>query len=128
MITRVLSVLRGADAGAARAADPALDINTFAVAEDIELTLVLKNHGVELGLAAARCVPEPIAGVDVPAAEPGTDITALLDSGVRICAVAEDLADRGLGSADLVEGVDVIPEADLAGLIIRHDTTLISTS
>lgn len=128
MITRVLSVLRGADAGAARATDPALAVNAFAVAEDIELTLVLKSHGVELALAAARCEPEPIAGVAVPAARPGTDITALVDSGVRICAVAEDLADRGLGPGDLLDGVEVVPEADLAGMIVEHDTTLTSTS
>jgi hypothetical protein len=52
---RVLSILRDADVGAARDADPALDANAYAVADEIELTLVLKDRGVELGLDGVCC-------------------------------------------------------------------------
>lgn len=128
MPTRVLSLLRGADAGAARAADPALDLNAYAVAEDVELTLVLKDAAVELGLEGASSHPGAIAGIDVPAAEPATDLLALLGSGVTVLAVIEDLAARGLDPADLLPGIDVVDERDLAGLVVDHDVTLTTTS
>jgi intracellular sulfur oxidation DsrE/DsrF family protein len=128
MPTRVLSLLRGADAGAARPADPALDLNAYAVAEDVDLTLVLKDAAVELGLEGASSSPGAIAGIDVPVAEPATDLTALLGSGVAVLAVIEDLAARGLDPAELLPGIDVVDERTLAGLVAEHDVTLTTTS
>lgn len=125
---RVLSILRGADAGAARTADPALDVNTYAVADDVELTLILKDRGVELGLRGAACHPEAIAGVDVPAAVPATDLTALLASGVEIVAVTEDLEARGLTPTDLVDGIGTVAATDLPDLLLAHDVLLTTTS
>lgn len=128
MLTRVLSLIRGSDAGAARPADPALDVNAYAVADDVELTLVLTDHGVELGLARAACHPAPIAGVDVPAATPAIDLEALLASGVRVVAVAEDLGWRGLTAEDLLDGIEVVPRSALAALLTDHDVTLTTVS
>lgn len=128
MITRVLSLMRGADAGAARSADPALDVNAYAVAEDVEVTLVLKDQGVQLGVAETSAAPEAIVGIDVPVAEPETDITALLSSGVPVLAVRTDLQARGLGPEDLLDGIEVVEEARLAELIVEHDVTLTTTS
>lgn len=128
MPTRVLSLLRGADAGAARAADPALDLNAYAVAEDIELTLVLKDAGVELGLGRATARPGTVAGVEVPAAEPSTDLLALLGSGVTVLAVTEDLTARGLDPADLLPGIEPVTERELSSLLTTSDVTLPTTS
>lgn len=128
MTTRVLTILRGAEAGAARSADPAVDTTAFAVADDIELTVVLKDRAVELGLAGTRCRSAPLAGVDVPAAEPAADLRALLASGIRVLAVAEDLAVRGLRPGSLLAGIEPLPEAGLAPLIAGHDVTLTTTS
>lgn len=128
MVTRVLSLLRGADAGAARSADPALDANAFAVAEDVELVLVLKDQGVELGVAGTSPTPEEVAGVSLPAASPAGDLTALLASGVRVCALDSDLAARGLRQGDLVDGIDIIDERSLAELMVETDVTLTTTS
>lgn len=128
MPTSVLSIVRGADAGAARPNDPSLDLNAYAVAEDIELTLVLKDHGVELALAAADCHPGTIAGVDVPATVPATDLRALLDSGVRVLAVDPDLRARGLTIDELLDGVEVLDEPGLAALLASADVTLSTTS
>ncbi len=127
MLTSVLSVLRGADPEAAREADPALDVNAYAVAEDIALTLVLKDQAVELGLAGTAPTVEVIAGLAVPAAEPATDLRALLGSGVRVCAVREDLEARGLAPADLVDGIELLDADDLADLVAEHDVTLTTT-
>lgn len=126
MPKRVLSLLRGADAGSARLRDPALDLNAYAVAEDVELTLVLKDRGVELALRDSHAQPRAIAGHDVPCATPAADVRALLASGVNVLALEDDLGTRGLTVADLVEGVEVVAGADLARLLIEHDVTLTS--
>lgn len=125
---RVLSIVRGADAGAARAADPALDANAYAVADEIDLTLVLKDRGVELGIAEAAAVPGTLGGVALPVATPGTDLRALLASGVPVHAVLEDLVARGIEPDDLVEGIEPVPEDELAQLIVTHDVTLTTSS
>jgi predicted peroxiredoxin len=128
MVRRVLSLIRGSDAGAARQADPALDLNAFAVADEVDLTLVLKDHGVELALATTRADVGSIAGVDVPVAEPSTDLRGLLASGARVCVVAEDLEARGLTDRDLIDGIEVIGEPTLAQLITDNDVTLSTSS
>ena len=124
MVTRVLSILRSADPGAPRPTDPVLDLNAYALAEDVELCLVLKAAGVELGVAEAHVRAAAIAGIDVPAAAPEDDLRALLASGVRILAVEEDLTARGLTGEELVPGIDVLAEPDLATLLTEHDVTL----
>lgn len=128
MVTRVLSLVRGADAGSARTADPALDINAFAIADEIELTLVLKDAGIELALADVRHHPVAVAGVEVPAADPSRDLEGLLASGVRVLAVAEDLLARGLTSDALLGGVELIEEIELPALLVAHDVTLTATA
>lgn len=125
---RVLSIVRGADVGAARDADPALDANAYAVADEIELTLVLKDRGVELGLDGACCDQGMLAGLAIPVADPGIDLRALLASGVPVHAVAEDLAARGIDPASLVAGIEPLPEAALARLLVEHDVTLTTGS
>lgn len=127
MVTRVLSLLRASDPGAARGSDPALDLNAYAVAEDVELTLLLRGPGLELALAEAHTRPLGVAGIDVPVASPQTDLRALLASGVRVLAVSEDLDARGLASGDLVDGIEVVAESDLARLLLDHDVTLASS-
>jgi sulfur relay (sulfurtransferase) DsrF/TusC family protein len=124
VVTRVLSILRSSDPGAPRAADPVLDLNAYALAEDVELTLVLKAAGVELGVADAHVRPARIGGRDVPAAAAEEDLSALLASGVRVLAVEEDLRARGLGDGDLLPGVTTIVEEQLANELEEHDVTL----
>ena len=124
-LTRVLSVVRGVDPGAAQETDTALDLNAYALADDIELTLVLKAAGVELAVNGARAHPYVLAGVTVPAAEPADDVRALLASGVNVLAVEEDVMSRGLVASDLVAGVSVVPEVALADEVVAHDVVLV---
>jgi len=124
MITRALSIVGSADPGAPLAADPVLDLNAFAVADDVDLTIVLARAGVELAVADARVHATTVAGVDVPAATAGTDVSALLASGVRVLALAADLADRGIAPDELVPGVATIDDAGLAALVLASDVTL----
>ncbi|MBW3664944.1 MAG: DsrH/TusB family sulfur relay protein [Actinobacteria bacterium] len=125
---RVLSVVRGADAGAARETDPTLDLNAYALAEELELTIVLAGRGVELALDDPRVARVTVAGVEVPAATPGSDVRALLASGVQVFALAEDVAVRGLSTSDLVSGVELIPGDRFADLLTGHDVTLTSAT
>lgn len=124
MVTRVLSVLRSADPGSPRRADPALDLNAYALAEDVELTLVLKAAGVELGIAGAHAEPATIGGLDVPSPAAENDLRALIASGVTVLAVEEDMAARGVSGGDLLPGIRPVPEADLAEILPDHDVTL----
>ncbi len=121
---RVLSLVRGFDAGAPRLRDPGLDLNAHAIADEIDLTLVLKDRGVELGLAGTAHHVDTIAGVTVPASEPAVDLRGLVASGVRVLAVRGALGTRGLRPADLLDGVAVIDESELAPLLLEHDVTL----
>jgi intracellular sulfur oxidation DsrE/DsrF family protein len=123
-VTRVLSIIRRADPGAPRTADPVLDLNAYALAEDVELTLVLKAAGVDLAVAGAHVRPARIGGLGVPATAAEDDLRALLASGVTVLAVEEDLTARGLGPKDLLGGVEIIPEGELAGAVRDHDVTL----
>ncbi len=124
MTTSVLSIVRGANQGAARTAVPALDVNAYAIADDIDLTLLLKGFGVELAVRNAVTHPVAVAGVAVPSAEPLTDLTGLIASGVRVLASASDLASRGLAPNDLLDGIDAVDDAAIAGLLLTHDVTL----
>lgn len=125
---RVLSVVRGADAGAARETDPTLDLNAYALAEELELTIVLAGRGVELALGDPRVARLSVAGVEVPAATPGSDVRALLASGVRVFALAEDVGARGLDATDLVAGIELIASDRFAELLTEHDVTLTSAT
>lgn len=124
MPTTVLSILRSTDPGAPVSADPVLDLNAYALAEDVELTLVLKAAGVEIGIANAHVHPASVGGIEVPAAAAESDLVALLASGVRVVAVEEDLVARGLAPGDLVDGIATIPEAEFAELLTASDVTL----
>ncbi len=124
MVTTVLSILRSADPGAPRIADPVLDLNAYALAEDVELTLLLKAAGVELGVAGAHVQAAAVGGVEVPAAAAEHDLRALLASGVRVLAVEQDLVARGLSAGDLVDGVAPVPESRLTELVREHDVIL----
>jgi hypothetical protein len=124
----VLSIVRDADVGAARLEDPALDTNTYAVADEIDLTLVLKDGGVELALDGVCCDGANLSGVALPVTEPARDLRGLIASGVQVYAVSEDLAVRGIDTSVLVSGIEPLSEADLAGLIATNDVTLTTGS
>ncbi len=101
-----------------------MDLNAYALAEDVELTLVLKAGGVELALSAAHARAATIGGIEVPAPTAGDDLRALLESGVEVLAVEEDVAARGLGPEDLLPGVRTVAETEIAAAVTAHDATL----
>ncbi len=116
MARRIVSVLRAVP-GAARAVDPALEANAFAVAEDVDLQVLLRDAAVTLAVAGAEIPPAHLAGVPLPAASPGHDLRALLESGIHVHADAASLARLGLTADDLVPGVAVVDDAAQARLL-----------
>ncbi len=49
------------------------------------------------------------------------DVAKLMDKGVNVYAVAEDVADRGLERSELVDGLELIARADVAKLVGNYN-------
>lgn len=123
MARRVVSLVRGPLA-APGAADPAVEANAWAIAEDVHLTLVLTDHGVELAVAGGEVQPSELAGVALPPAATGQDLRGLIESGVGVYVDAAALVQRGVAGDALVEGVQRVDADELAALLRRADAVL----
>jgi intracellular sulfur oxidation DsrE/DsrF family protein len=123
MARRVVSLLRG-PAGAARANDAALEANAFAVAEDLDLTLVLRGRGVELAQHRPPDAPLELAGRPLPDPAAASDLQGLLESGVPVFVGADCLAELGLGPDDLLAGVRIVDAPAIAGLLRDADAVV----
>lgn len=113
MARRVVSLLRGTS-GALLATEPSLEANAYAVAEDVELTVVLRGPAVELAVAGGEVRPGELAGVALPPAASAQDLRGLIESGVEVLVAAEELDRLGLGPTDLVRGVSVRDQPTMA--------------
>lgn len=123
MARRVVSILRSSPASP-RPSDAALEANAFAVAEDVDLSLVLRGAGVELAQRRSAVATELLAGRVLPDPAGGQDLRALLESGIAVYVGDACVAELGLDAADLVDGVRVVDAAALAGLLRDADAVL----
>lgn len=123
MARRIVSVVRGAPV-ALRSTDPGLEANAYAVAEDVDLTVVLRGAGVELTVAGSEARPANVAGVGLPPAASGQDLRGLVESGVRVVADSDDLAARGIPAADLVSGVEVVDSQAVVSILSKAEGVL----
>ncbi len=94
---------------------------------------MFKNAGADLSvLLRSNAVNYAVRGQDasglsfggVPLAVPPQldhDVEALAKAGATVYAVQEDLSDRGIGSDELVAGVNLVNRSDLASLFDQHD-------
>lgn len=105
-------------------ADPALEPNAYAVAEDIDLTIVLRGAGIEHALAGAQPPATVLAGVALPGPAEAADLRGLVESGVPVLVSATELATSGVASEQLVAGVRVVDDADLAETLRRAEGVL----
>ena len=97
------------------------------------LTQAMRNAGAELDvLLRANAVNYAITGQDASGLSFGDwkqtqppnipdDVARLIGKGVAIYAVAEDLTERGLGNARMVDGVERIGRAALPRLMGGYD-------
>ena len=116
MARHVVSVLRCGPA-ALRSADPVLEANAYAVASDLDLTVVLRGDAVELAVAGGEIAPADLAGTQLPPSAGGQDLRGLVESGVAVCAAAADVAHRGLDASGLIDGVHLADQAELDELL-----------
>ncbi len=106
MPMRVVSLIRGAPV-ALRGVDPTLEANAYAVAEAIDLAVVLAGPAIELALAGTE-----------------GDLQVLLESGVPVYASARDVTGLGLRSADLVPGIQIVGVPELSEVLRSADAVL----
>jgi sulfur relay (sulfurtransferase) DsrF/TusC family protein len=114
----VVSLVRRAGAGL-RGGDPVLEATAYAVAEDVDLQVLLVGDAVELAAARAAVADTAIAGVRLPPAAGAQDLRGIVESGVRVLVRADDLAQRGIAHGELLPGVGVLDAAAVADLL--HD-------
>lgn len=123
MARRVVSLVQ-TTSGALRPSEPALEANAYAIAEDVDLTVVLRGGAVELAIVGGQIRPGQLAGVPLPPAASAQDLRGILESGIAVMAVADDVSGLGLDPGDLVEGVDVADLDRVAELLRTADAVL----
>jgi len=123
---RVVSLVRSAPL-ALRGTDPVLEANAYAVAEAVDLAVVLTGPAVELALvprSSRSGRAASIAGVELPVLAHDEDLRGLLESGVHVYAVAADIAALGLVPGDLATGVRVADDEAIAAVLAAADAVL----
>ena len=123
MARRIASLLRSAP-GALRSTDPALEANAYAVAEDVDLTVVLRGDAVEFALLGSEARPAAVAGVALPPAAGSQDLRGLIESGVRVVADATALRARGLEAKQLIDGVVIAGDEEIADVLAEAEGVL----
>jgi intracellular sulfur oxidation DsrE/DsrF family protein len=119
----VVSIMSHAPA-AMSPADPVLEANIYAVAEDVDLAVVLRGAAVEYAAATAPGSPARVAGRPLPNSRCARDLRGLLESGVPVYVEARSAGRQGVGPADLVDGVSIADDEQLAQLFHSADAVL----
>jgi predicted peroxiredoxin len=123
MARHVVSIMSGAPA-AVSPADPVLEANVYAVAEDIDLTVVLRGAAIEYAAMTTSVAPARLAGRPLPNARCARDLRGLLESGVPVYVDAGSAADQGLQAEHFVDGVSLTDTRHLAELLRGADAVL----
>jgi sulfur transfer complex TusBCD TusB component (DsrH family) len=96
------------------------------------LSGALKNAGADLSLLLRANAVNYLVNQECPAivignvginhpARPAEDLKRLLEKGVKIFAVKEDLAERGLSKESCAVLPELIQRGDIAGLMEEHE-------
>jgi intracellular sulfur oxidation DsrE/DsrF family protein len=123
MPRRLVSLIRSAP-GAPRGSEPALEANSYAVTQDVDLTVVLQGDAVRLAVADADTRPRTIAGAAFPPAAPAHDLRALLESGIAVLAHDVGLQQLGIGAAELLPGIAIADDERIATAVADADGVL----
>ncbi|MEE8600576.1 DsrE family protein [Euzebya tangerina] len=123
MTRRLVSLIRHAP-GAPRGSEPSLEANSYAVTQDLDLTVVLLRDAVRLAVGAGETPARYIAGAAFPSASPAHDLQALLESGIDVLAHDEAIAGLGIDPSELLPGVQVADNDGIAATVDAADGVL----
>ncbi len=102
--------------------DPAVWITHAMKGAGADLDVLLRGNAVNYGLRGQDA--SGLAFGDVAQTQPPQlerDISSLLDKGVNVYAMAEDIAERGIDSSDFVEGIQNIERSSIPDLFSDYD-------
>ena len=87
-----------------------------------DISILLRGNAVNYGVMGQDASGLKFGNVslDVPPTL-DADIVNLIGAGVPTYAVREDLEDRGIGTEELAQGLQLISQKELAGLFDSHD-------
>jgi len=108
--------------------DPHLFASAFgAIETPARVSLLLREGAVTY--AAKNQDPGEVRLMGLEVCEADTSPAKVLDfvmkNGSPVSVVKEDLEARGLSSSDLIEGIQVIPEVQVADLIEAHEGVMV---
>ena len=98
------------------------------------LSHILKNSGADISvLLRSNAVNYAVKGQDasgvviggVPLSNPpklDEDVSSLVSAGVETYAVTEDIEERGISQSEIVDGVKLVKQSELADLFEEHDS------
>jgi intracellular sulfur oxidation DsrE/DsrF family protein len=123
MARRVVSILTAAPA-AMSTTDPVLEANIYAVAEDVDLTVLLRGVAIEYAARGGDAPTATLAGHDLPNSRCARDLRGLLESGVLVYVDAVSARHQGLDGSDLIPGVSIADAGEQSALLRTADAVL----
>lgn len=87
-----------------------------------DLDVLLKGHAVNYGVKGQDA--SGLAFGDEKQTQPpdlSGDVALLMEKGVQVFVVAEDLEERGVDSGQLIGGLKTVARSDIAGLLGAYD-------
>lgn len=123
MARSVVSVLTGPPV-AISTEDPVLEANIYAVAEEVDLTVLLRGDALEYAAATGASPTARLADRPLPDAHCARDLRGLLESGVRVYVDAVGARDQGLDASALISGVCIADAEEQSALLRTADAVL----
>jgi sulfur transfer complex TusBCD TusB component (DsrH family) len=120
---KILSILSHTEYGNLEDSDIGLFASAFAPVAGQQLALVLREDAVNYAVRGQDGTGIKIAGTVI---QPGflieTDLRSLSQSNIPVYAIREDLQERGIDSADVIDGVKLMSKNELGKLVDQFDT------
>lgn len=87
-----------------------------------DLDVLLRGNAVNYAVTAQEVAPLSFGGrTQKNAPDLAGDVAGLIGKGVDVYIVQDDLSERGLASANLIDGLKSVARSDLPGLLENYD-------
>jgi len=97
-------------------------INHAMTGAGADLGVLLRGNAVNYAVKAQSVAPLSFGGrSQANAPDIAGDVAGLIDKGVDVFVVQDDLDARGIAAGDLIEGPKPVAQSDLPGLLESHD-------